>query len=890
MKFNGLSDKEVSQSREKYGSNIIPDSEPTTFWDEFKETFGDSMIRILLAIVVIMFIMFFMGHAEIYEPIGTIVAVLVVAFVTAKTAVASDTKYRQLKDSTKKETCKVYRNGVIAVIEVDDVVVGDKIILQSGDKIPADGLLVSGDLRVDNSALNGEAEECKKFAASEGTQFPEELTGDTFVDKHSLFRGAVVFDGEGVLDVCKVGMKTMMGKMAEDMQDEEPDSPLKVKLSNLANQISVFGYVSAAVIVVLYMAYFVIKAGGFSEYIATGWSSILLNVIESVSLAILIVVCAVPEGLPLMISLVLMQNTSRMLDHNVLVRKAVGIETAGSLNILFSDKTGTITKGSLEVVEFFTPGGVCIPLNEIKNHGKLKSLLDIAIGKNSASMFDGEHRVIGGNATDQALMRFLGEEEYRFLSGGDDKEADYNVGLSQGFNSANKFSQAEIKELNQVFYKGAPEKFIDIAKKALDADGNVVELDIAALNEKINEYASRAMRVLAFGYSNSQLKEDKINEDVVLIGLVAIRDDVRPEAKEAIHEVQEAGIQVVMITGDRLETAVSIAKDAGLIKSESDMALTSAQLNSMSDEEVKKIIKDIRVIARALPTDKSRMVKLCQEMNLVVGMTGDGVNDSPALKRADVGFAMGSGTEAAKEAGEIVIIDDNFRSIKDAILYGRTIYNNILKFCKFQLVINVTAVIVSAISPFFGIVEPLKVTHLLFINLVMDSLGAIMLGNEPALEKHMLEKPRRRDESIISKAMAVQILVMAFWLTIVSFCFLKMPVFLNIFESKEKLYAAYFVLFVVAALFNGFNVRDDGFGIFKGLDENPGFIRVWIIIVIVQALIVNAAVIPFDAFKLISSMFSCTPFGLNGWLVVFALAFTMIPVDMLRKAMTKRAH
>lgn len=890
MKFNGLSDKEVSQSREKYGSNIIPDSEPTTFWDEFKETFGDPMIRILLAIVVIMFIMFFMGHAEIYEPIGTIVAVLVVAFVTAKTAVASDTKYRQLKDSTKKETCKVYRNGIIAVIEVDDVVVGDKIILQSGDKIPADGLLVSGDLRVDNSALNGEAEECKKFAASEGTQFPEELTGDTFVDKHSLFRGAVVFDGEGVLDVCKVGMKTMMGKMAEDMQDEEPDSPLKVKLSNLANQISVFGYVSAAVIVVLYMAYFVIKVGGFSEYIATGWSSILLNVIESVSLAILIVVCAVPEGLPLMISLVLMQNTSRMLDHNVLVRKAVGIETAGSLNILFSDKTGTITKGSLEVVEFFTPGGVCIPLNEIKNHGKLKSLLDIAIGKNSASMFDGEHRVIGGNATDQALMRFLGEEEYRFLSGGDDKEADYNVGLSQGFNSANKFSQAEIKELNQVFYKGAPEKFIDIAKKALDADGNVVELDIAALNEKINEYALRAMRVLAFGYSNSQLKEDKINEDVVLIGLVAIRDDVRPEAKEAIHEVQEAGIQVVMITGDRLETAVSIAKDAGLIKSESDMALTSAQLNSMSDEEVKKIIKDIRVIARALPTDKSRMVKLCQEMNLVVGMTGDGVNDSPALKRADVGFAMGSGTEAAKEAGEIVIIDDNFRSIKDAILYGRTIYNNILKFCKFQLVINVTAVIVSAISPFFGIVEPLKVTHLLFINLVMDSLGAIMLGNEPALEKYMLEKPRRRDESIISKAMAVQILVMAFWLTIVSFCFLKMPVFLNIFESKEKLYTAYFVLFVVAALFNGFNVRDDGFGIFKGLDENPGFIRVWIIIVIVQALIVNAAVIPFDAFKLISSMFSCTPFGLNGWLVVFALAFTMIPVDMLRKAMTKRAH
>lgn len=887
MKFTGLNDKEVLKSREKEGSNVIPETEPTTFWNEFKETFSDPMIRILLAIVVIMLVMFFLGHAEIYEPIGTIIAVLIVAFVTAKTAVASDTKYRALKDSTKKDTCKVYRNGLISVIEVDDVVVGDKIILQAGDKIPADGILVDGDLRVDNSVLNGEAEECKKFAAAVETAFPEELTGETFVDKYSLFRGAVVFDGEGILDVRKVGLKTMMGKMAEDMQDEEPDSPLKVKLSKLAKQISVFGYVSAVVIVILYMAYFIINAGGLGGYAATGWSNILMNTIEAVSLAILIVVCAVPEGLPLMISLVLMQNTSRMLDHNVLVRKAVGIETAGSLNILFCDKTGTMTKGSLEVVEFFTPDGASIPLDEMKEHGKVKSMVDIAIGKNTASMFDGEHKVIGGNATDQALMRFLGEEQYRFLVDGTDKDTDYSVGLSQGFNSANKFSQAEVRELKQVFYKGAPEKFVNIAKKGLDVNGNVVDLFSGVLNERINEYASKAMRVLAFGYSDSPFQKDAINDDVVIIGLVAIRDDVRPEAKEAIKEVQDAGIQVVMITGDRLETAVCIAKDAGLIKTDTDRVLTSAQLNSMSDDEIKDIIKDIRVIARALPTDKSRMVKLCQEMNFVVGMTGDGVNDSPALKRADAGFAMGSGTETAKEAGEVVIIDDNFRSIKDAILYGRTIYNNILKFCKFQLVINVAAVIVSAISPFFGIVEPLKVTHLLFVNLVMDSLGAIMLGNEPALEKYMKEKPRHRDESIVSKSMALQIGIMAIWMTIISFCFLKLPVFADILGSQEKLYTAYFVLFVVAALFNGFNVRDNGFGIFKGLKENPGFMKVWITIVLVQALIVNAALIPLEASKWIGSMFSCTPFGVAGWIIVIALAFTMIPVDLLRKALIK---
>ena len=880
---HGLSDNEVAESRQKYGSNQIPDSEPTTFLQEFIETFKDPMIRILLVIVAIMIVMFFTGHSKIYEPIGTIIAILIVAYVTARTAVASDVKYRKLKDSAKKDTCKVYRNGMITVIDINDVVVGDQIVLQAGDKVPADGILIEGDLRINNSALNGEAEECMKTATDPSTEFKDEITGDVFVDEYSLFRGAVVFDGEGILEVRKVGLQTMMGKMAEEMQEEEPPSPLQVKLTKLAKQISVFGYVSAVAIVILYMAFFVYKAGGFSNYFAIGGYNILMDVIKAVSLAILIVVCAVPEGLPLMISLVLMQNTSKMLDHNVLVRKAVGIETAGSLNILFSDKTGTITKGSLEVVNFFTSDCTNLPLN-MDGHDEIKSLTSIAIGKNTASMFDGEHHVIGGNATDQALVKFLGEEEFNSLTKGNQ----YTTGKTQGFNSANKFSQAEIIELNKVFYKGAPEKFLAVAKKGLDANGHVIDLNREQIEEQINYYASKAMRVLAFGYSESPLTESKINDDVVIIGFTAIRDDVRQEAKEAIKEVQTAGIQVVMITGDRLETAVAIAKDAELIQNETDLALTSADLAQMTDDEIKKIIKDIRVIARALPTDKSRMVRICQEMNLVVGMTGDGVNDSPALKRADVGFAMGSGTEAAKEAGEIVILDDNFRSIKDAILYGRTIYHNILKFCKFQLVINVAAVIVSAISPFFGITEPLKVTHLLFINLVMDSLGAIMLGNEPAHEKYMHEKPRRRDESIISKPMGIQIMVMALWLTLVSFCFLKMPVFADVLETEAKLYTAYFVLFVVSALFNGFNVRDNGFAIFKGLNENKNFMKVWVLIILVQAFIVNAALIPFAPFEWISTMFSCTPFSPFGWVVVFCIAFTMIPVDLLRKLIMKK--
>ena len=879
MKYNGLTDKQVEESRSKFGSNEIPDSEPTTFWEEFKETFSDPMIKILLAIAALMIVMFFFGYAEIYEPLGTIVAVLIVATVSAKTGVASDTKYRELKDNTEKDKCKVHRNGVITVIDVDDVVVGDKVLLQSGDKIPADGVLIDGALRVDNSALNGEAEECKKTAASEDFQLEDDITGDTFVDAHSLFRGAVIFDGEGILDVRKVGLKTMMGKMAEEMQEDEPDSPLKVKLAKLAKQISTFGYIGAVLIAVLYLVYFVMQAGGVSQYFAMGIEPVVKDVVRALSLAIVIIVCAVPEGLPLMISLVLMQNTSKMLDHNVLVRKAEGIETAGSLNILFSDKTGTITKGMLEVVDFFTGDGNSIDIAQLSKHSKVKGLVDLAIGKNTQSMFDASHKVIGGNATDQALMKFLGEETFKTL----ENSSEYKITKQQSFNSANKFSQARIDSTGKTFYKGAPEKLLANAVKYLDADGNICTMDNAILNRKIDELAAKAMRVLAFGYSEKDMVENSINDDIVIIGLVGIRDDVRPEAKEAIREVQGAGIQVVMITGDRLETAVAIAKDAGLLKGGSDRALSSAQLNEMSDEEVKKIIPNIRVIARALPTDKSRMVRLCQEMNLVVGMTGDGVNDSPALKRADVGFAMGSGTEAAKEAGKIVILDDNFKSIKDAILYGRTIYHNILKFCKFQLVINVAAVVVSAIAPFFGVDEPLKVTHLLFVNLVMDGLGAMMLGNEPAKEEYMAEAPRQRDESIVSKKMMGQILTMGIWLTVVSFIYLKVPFFVNLFANEEQHLTGYFVLFIVAALFNGFNVRDDGFAIFAGLNENKDFIKVFLIIIIVQALLVNAAIVPLAPFQWIGEMFSCVPFGIKGWIAVVLLACTMIPADMVRK-------
>ena len=863
--IKGLNKDQVEQSRKLHGDNIIHEAEQETFWDKFKGAFDDPMIKLLLVIAAIMAIMAVMGYAEFGEIIGIVISVLLVTGISAKTEIASDNEYRKLKDSTKKEVCKVHRDGKVVEVEINELVVGDLVILQSGDKIPADGYLYQGELRVDNSALNGEAEECRKVAVSDFKAYKElamtaDVTGDTFVDAHSLFRGAVVFNGEGIMEITKVGMKTMMGAMAEDMADDEVESPLKVKLAKLASQISMFGYIGSVVIALALLAHKVVIAGGFADYFANGGVMVFKDVLEAIMLAVVIVVMAVPEGLPLMIAIVLMRNTAKMLQNNVLVRKPIGIETAGSLNILFSDKTGTITKGELEVVEFFD-GNL---KDSYKDGSKIKEMMALCIGKNTGSMFDANGKVIGGNATDKALLNFLTQAEMNKLE-------DLKVEKSQGFNSANKYSASQLS--GKTVYKGAPERLLTKATKMLDENGNVVAIDKKKINDKIDRLAERAMRVLSFAYSESELIEDTLPDDLVMVGFVGIRDDVRPEAKQAIKEVQNAGVQVVMITGDRKETAVAIAKEAGLLNSKSDVALTSEELNKMSDKEVKAILPNLKVIARALPTDKSRMVKLAQELNLVCGMTGDGVNDAPALKRADVGFAMGSGTDVAKEAGAIVILDDNFKSIENAILYGRTIYNNILKFIKFQLTINVGAVAVCAIAPFFGIEEPLKITHILWINLVMDGLGALALGSEPALKKYMLEKPKSRTQSIVSAKMMNQILFAGAWVAVLSFAFLKAPFFINMFANTEEHMTAYFSMFVLCAVFNGFNVRSNTINIFEHIKENMSFLKVMGVIVIVQVALTLVG----------GELFSCTPITVKHWLVIIAMAFTIIPVDMIRK-------
>ncbi|MDR0563292.1 MAG: cation-translocating P-type ATPase, partial [Spirochaetaceae bacterium] len=422
----------------------------------------------------------------------------------------------------------------------------------------------------------------------------------------------------------------------------------------------------------------------------------------------------------------------------------------------------------------------------------------------------------------------------------------------------------------------APEKILAKCKFYYDGEGTKKPYsDHKKLNGTIDTLAERAIRVLALAVSEEKIANDESlpENDWILAGIVGIRDEVRPESVTAIAEVQEAGVHVVMITGDRRETAVAIAKDAGLLKHESNIVLTSDELAALSDDAVKEKIPFIKVVARALPSDKSRLVRLTQELNYVVGMTGDGVNDSPALKKADVGFAMGGGTEVAKEASDIVILDDNFNSIDKAILYGRTIFNSIRKFIVFQLTINVSAVLINFIAPLFGQENPLTITQILWVNLVMDTLAALAFGGEPALKRFMREKPKRRDEPIVSPYMWGSILTGAIWTFGLSVLFLFVPLFAAYFPDAA-LHTGYFAFFVFIAVFNAFNARTDKFNLFDNIRGNTNFLRILGIITAVQILLVYCG----------GGVFNCYGLTPTQWGILLVCAFSIIPIDLMRKA------
>ncbi|GHU66449.1 calcium-translocating P-type ATPase, PMCA-type [Clostridia bacterium] len=876
----GLTTEQAKESLAEYGSNNLTELERESFGHKFRGSFRDPMIRVLCVALAINIVFAFLGETEWYEAIGIALAVILATFVSTFSEYRNESAFRKLQDDASRILCKVYRDGGIAEISIGDIVVGDYVLLQTGDKIPADGLIVDGQIKVDQATLNGESKEATKSAITEN--YTEESGAIDFLHPHTVYRGAVVVSGNAVMKVTVVGDKSLYGQIASELQEEtDRSSPLKVKLAQLARGISRFGYIGGiAIAVVMLFQNIIIKNHFDAAQIAAYCSDelqVVGDIVSAIVLAVIIIVMAVPEGLPLMIAIVSALNMGKMLKDNVLVRKVTGIETAGSLNILFSDKTGTITKGQLETVIFVDgTGGAFTSYDTVTP--ALKDLLHLSIAHNTTAIVNrtGDTvNIVGGNATERAVLAFVASSE---------KDLAVSVENAIPFSSEHKYSAASVAgDYQLTLIKGAPEIILRHCKTYYDENGEKQSLtDRAALNTKIDELAGRAIRVLAIATSGGMIEEDRLPDDEwTLVGVVGLRDDVRPESITAIQEVKNAGVQVVMITGDRIDTAIAIAKEAGLLEADNDLMITSQELAEMTDDEIQKALPRLRVVARALPSDKSRLVRIAQSLNLVVGMTGDGVNDSPALKKADVGFSMGGGTEVAKEASDIVILDDNFSSIDKAILYGRTIFNNIRKFIIFQLTINIATVMISFAAPLIGVEYPLTVIQILWVNLVMDTLAALAFGGEPALRRSMKEAPKRRDEPIVNKPMWGSILTGSIWIFFFSLVFLLTSLTDFVFDpaapnAHDKLMTGYFGYFVFAAVFNAFNARTDKINLLDHLNENKGFLQVMGIIALVHVLLLYLG----------NSVFRCVNLSLPELLYVIGLAALIIPVDMIRKAIS----
>ncbi len=874
MKYQGLTKQAVEDSRKKYGSNSLTQIPPDPLWKKILEGFKDPMIMILCVALVIQVVLFFFGKAEWYEPVAILIAIMIANGVAAVSENKQEGKASALKEEEEsKEMAKVIRDGQLQEIHVREVVVGDIVYLQAGDKIPADGEMIEGTLKVDQAALNGETEEATKRPV-EGS---ETYDIKDLVNLHYAYRGTVVCGGEGYMEIKVVGDKTLFGELALEVQEDTRETPLQVKLGKLAQQISKFGYIGAIAIVVGILAKTFITGSLPTDF--AGWVVLL---IDAITVAVTIIVCAVPEGLPMLTSILLSYQSLRMAKDNVLVRKINGLETAGSLSILFSDKTGTITEGRLSVVELAT--------GNVYKYSKMQEMddtlrQDVVIGvgvNNSASESGGQ--IIGGNSTDRALMAFLMDSKVS------DQVAKADVQHFDAFNSAKKTSSVTITRDGKTltYIKGAPERILERCKTYIDEKGDVKPLtEMNYLVSYIDAQAGRSMRLLAVAKTEGEVTD---TSELTLVCVLSIRDNVRKEAADAIHEVQNAGIQVVMVTGDRKETAVAIAKEAGLLKEQTDVALTSAEMAEKSDEELRKIIPNLRVVARALPTDKSRLVRLAQELDMVVGMTGDGVNDSPALKKADVGFAMGSGTEVAKEAGDITILDDSFSSIEKAILYGRTMFKSIRKFLIFQLTVNVAAVLTCFLAPLMGENTIMTVIQLLLVNLAMDTLAAIAFGSEPALKEYMRDKPVPRQESIVTKKMLIEVIISALFITGACLFIRFVPAVRgwfgigaeidpnNIHDAvRTYLNASVFATFMMAITFNGFNARTEHLNVFEHLGRNKNFLLVMGAIFLIQFVFVMIG----------GDVLSVTPLNAVTWVICLLIAFLVIPIDIIRKAVMK---
>ncbi len=852
----GLNEKEVIESRKRYGTNEITKQKQNTFMHLLLESLGDPIIKILLIALAIKVVVLFRDF-DWYETIGILIAIFLASFISSISEYGSEKAFSRLQEEQLKTTAKVRRSGKIIEIPSGEIVVGDIVMLSSGDKIPADGYLVKGNLSVDESALNGETKEAKKLSKN----------GPVISDNNRVFRGSVVYNGEAEMLVRFIGDNTILGKISQELQEVVPESPLKIKLRGLAKTISRIGYIGAFLASISYLFSSIVLENHFDLDLImatiTNFPVMFNHLLYALTLSVTIIVVAVPEGLPMMITLVLSSNMKKMLKDNVLVRKLVGIETSGSLNVLLTDKTGTLTKGVLKVTEFVTPD-----LKVYKSNLDLKKSVNYEIlyssfFYNNASIISDDN-IIGGNSTDRALLKFIGKS----------KEINKKIINKTPFDSAIKYSSVTLSD-GTILVKGAKEVLLSKCKTYLNSFGKEASLlNKKMIEKKIESYTKSSGRVLIFAYGKNM-------DNLCLLGFVNIKDELRDEAKEGIRLIKSAGIKPIMITGDAVDTAEAIAREVGLIDIKSNLVLSSSDLEKLSDDEIKSKLYSIAVIARALPQDKSRMVSIIESMDLVVGMTGDGVNDAPALKKANVGFAMGSGTEVAKEAADIVILDNNILSISKAILYGRTIFKSIRKFIIYQLTVNMCALVLSIVGSFIGVSTPITIVQMLWLNMIMDTFAGVAFSFEAPLIEYMEEPPKKKDTPIMNKYMYSEIIWTGVYCALLCILFLKLPIFKTLIrtgENSKYLMTAYFAMFIFMGIFNAFNARTVRINTFANLSKNKVFIGIFGFIFIAQVWIIYNG----------GDIFRTYGLKINELILVLLLALTVFPVDWFRKYILKK--
>ena len=838
--YKGLTDKEVLENRKLYGSNDIPRKRQDSFIKLLLSTLGDPIIKILLIALAIK-VVFLFKNFNWYETIGIVISILLASFISSISEYGSGKAFDKLQEEILLTKTKVIRNNLEIEIPTTDVVVNDIVSLTSGDRVPADGKIITGSISVDESSLNGETSEVYKKLNSE------------------LFKGSVVYSGNALMKVTGVGTNTFYGKIALELQEIQPVTPLKKRLEHLAKFISKIGYLGAFLVFVSYLFKVLMINNNFDIGLIST-HELLGHVLYALTLSVTVIIVAVPEGLPMMITLVLSSNMKKMLNDNVLVRKMVGIETSGNINILFTDKTGTLTKGKLEVTDIID-GDLNAYRNEdsiMKN--KIYDYIYAACVVNNESVYS-KDKVIGGNITDRAILAFFKNNNKKYI------KQDFVP-----FNSTNKFSMCTYN--NRRYVKGAPEVLIDKCTQYYDKAGTLRKIDKNKIKKEIARYTKQGKRVILL----CDISDNNYN----FIGLVLIKDEIRKDAIKGVDMVKSAHIKTVMITGDNKDTAISIGREVG-IYNEGDIVLTSDELNKLDDNSLKEKMNKISIVARSLPSDKSRLVRICQEMNLVVGMTGDGVNDAPALKHADVGFSMGSGTEVSKEASDIVILDDNFLSISKAILYGRTIFKSLRKFIILQLTINICALFLSIIGPFIGIEMPITVIQMLWINMVMDTLAGLAYSFEPPLKEYMEEYPKNHNEPIINKYMLNQIFFTGLYSSTICALFLKLPVIKNMFRSNytdKYLYTAFFGLFIFMDIFNSFNARTSRLNILSNILKNKVFIFIMSFVVVIQVILIYYG----------GELFRTTGLTIREFIIMILFAFSVIPFDILRKIIYKNKN